>query len=219
MGLNKRQTVDIIGIEEYAKKHGIDPDYELPVLSKEDLSDKHKDKFIQTILKPKDLERKVHSIKRLSRTASTEKGINTLYLAMGFLEWVESENSDDKILSPLLLLPVELEEKRTKKGSEFIITGGNSDTQVNIVLKAKLEKDFGIVLKDFEEEETPEKYRILYSLNPMVGVIDGFRWAILGGESNIYIPGLILSLFVAVIFIIVGIMKFRKMEKTFADII
>ena len=53
----------------------------------------------------------------------------------------------------------------------------------------------------------------------MVGVIDGFRWAILGGESNIYIPGLILSLFVAAIFIIVGIMKFRKMEKIFADII
>ena len=50
------------------------------------------------------------------------------------------------------------EEKRTKKGSEFIITGGNSDLQVNIVLKAKLEKDFGIILKDFEDEETPEKY-------------------------------------------------------------
>ena len=71
----------------------------------------------------------------------------------------------------------------------------------------------------FSSSIIPEKYRILYSLNPMVGVIDGFRWAILGGESNIYIPGLILSLFVAVIFIIVGIMKFRKMEKTFADII
>ena len=71
----------------------------------------------------------------------------------------------------------------------------------------------------FSSSVIPEKYRILYSLNPMVGVIDGFRWAILGGESNIYIPGLILSLFVAAIFIIVGIMKFRKMEKTFADII
>ena len=55
-------------------------------------------------------------------------------------------------------MPVELEEKRTKKGSEFIISGGNSDIQVNIVLKAKLEKDFGIILKDFEDDETPEKY-------------------------------------------------------------
>ena len=158
LGLKKRNTIDVIGIEEYAKSHGIDPEYELPILSKEELSSKHKDKYIQTILKPKDLERKVNSIKRLSRTAATEKGINTLYLAIGFLEWVESENSDNKILSPLLLLPIELEEKRTKKGSEFIISGGNSDIQVNIVLKAKLEKDFGIILKDFEEEDTPEKY-------------------------------------------------------------
>ena len=61
LGLPKRQTVDLIGIEEYAKKHGINPNYELPVLSK-DLSDKHKDKYIQTILKPKDLERKVSAI-------------------------------------------------------------------------------------------------------------------------------------------------------------
>ena len=158
LGLNKRQTVDIIGIEEYAKKHGINPEYELPALSKNDLSEKHKDKFIQTILKPNDLERKIYSISSRAKTALSEKGINTLYLAIGFLEWVESENSDNKILSPLLLLPVELEAKKKTKGFDYIITGGNSDIQVNIVLKAKLEKDFGIVLKDFEEDETPEQY-------------------------------------------------------------
>ena len=77
--LSKRQTVDIIGIEEYAKKHGINPEYELPAKSKDELSNKHKDKFIQTILKPKELERKAYSIKRLAKTATTEKGINTMY--------------------------------------------------------------------------------------------------------------------------------------------
>ena len=71
----------------------------------------------------------------------------------------------------------------------------------------------------FSSSIIPEKFRLLYSLNPMVGVIDGFRWSILGDNSNIYIPGFILSLFVAVIFLIIGLMKFRKMEKTFADII
>jgi len=71
----------------------------------------------------------------------------------------------------------------------------------------------------FSSSVIPEKYRLLYSLNPMVGVIDGFRWSILGDNSNIYIPGFILSLFVAVIFLIIGLMKFRKMEKAFADII
>ena len=71
----------------------------------------------------------------------------------------------------------------------------------------------------FTSSIIPDKYRLLYSLNPIVGVIDGFRWAILGGESNIYIPGFILSLFFAVFFLVVGVMKFRKMEKSFADII
>jgi len=71
----------------------------------------------------------------------------------------------------------------------------------------------------FSSSVIPEQYRFLYSLNPMVGVIDGFRWSILGGNSNIYIPGFLLSIFVAVIFLIMGFIKFRKMEKSFADII
>lgn len=155
LGFGKRQSIDVIGIEEYAKQCGIDPNYELEESNKEILN---KSKYLQTILKPKDLEKKINSIRRLSRTASTEKGVNTLYLAIGFLEWVESESSDDKILSPLLLMPVELEEKKTKKGSEFMLLNGGGDIQVNIALKAKLEKDFGIILKEFEEEETPTNY-------------------------------------------------------------
>jgi lipopolysaccharide transport system permease protein len=65
----------------------------------------------------------------------------------------------------------------------------------------------------------PEKFRLLYSLNPMVGVIDGFRWCILGGESHIYLPGLMLSVGLTLLLLIFGIWYFRKMEKSFADII
>ncbi|HMG16666.1 MAG TPA: hypothetical protein VK590_14510, partial [Saprospiraceae bacterium] len=61
--------------------------------------------------------------------------------------------------------------------------------------------------------------RLLYSLNPMVGVIDGFRWCILGGDSHIYMPGFWLSLAIVFLFLWLGIYQFRKMEKTFADII
>jgi lipopolysaccharide transport system permease protein len=52
-----------------------------------------------------------------------------------------------------------------------------------------------------------------------VGVIDGFRWAILGANSTIYLPGFLMSIGVMLFFLILGIYKFRKMEKTFADII
>jgi lipopolysaccharide transport system permease protein len=58
-----------------------------------------------------------------------------------------------------------------------------------------------------------------YSLNPMVGVIDGFRWALLGGHTTIYWPGFCLSMALVVVFLFLGIWYFRRMEKTFADVI
>jgi lipopolysaccharide transport system permease protein len=71
----------------------------------------------------------------------------------------------------------------------------------------------------FSSSVIPEQWRLLYSLNPMVGVIDGFRWCILGGDSPIYWPGFALSLVIVAFFLWLGISKFRKMEKTFADMI
>ncbi|MHC5831586.1 MAG: ABC transporter permease, partial [Nostoc sp.] len=55
---------------------------------------------------------------------------------------------------------------------------------------------FGLYISPvgFSSNVVPEKWRLLYSLNPIVGVIDGFRWAILGGESKLYLSGFLLSL-------------------------
>ncbi len=71
----------------------------------------------------------------------------------------------------------------------------------------------------FSSKVVPEQWRLLYNLNPMVGVIDGFRWCILGGDSPIYVPGFILSLVIIAFFLWLGVSRFRKMEKTFADLI
>jgi lipopolysaccharide transport system permease protein len=67
----------------------------------------------------------------------------------------------------------------------------------------------------------PEKWglKFIYSLNPMVGVIDGFRWCILGGENVIYLPGFFASVFIVVFLIVTGVWYFRKTERTFADLI
>jgi lipopolysaccharide transport system permease protein len=64
-----------------------------------------------------------------------------------------------------------------------------------------------------------EKWHLLYSVNPMVGVIEGFRWAILGGEHQLYWPGLLMSVGGTIVMLISGIWYFRKMERTFADVI
>jgi lipopolysaccharide transport system permease protein len=80
---------------------------------------------------------------------------------------------------------------------------------------------FGLYISPvgFSSNRIPEQWRLLYSLNPMVGVIDGFRWAILGGEAQLYLPGFALSLLLVLLVLISGIWYFRKMERTFADVI
>ncbi|HYE35242.1 ABC transporter permease [Methylocaldum sp.] len=69
----------------------------------------------------------------------------------------------------------------------------------------------------FSREVIPEQWRLWYSLNPMVAVIDGFRWALLGGTQDFYLPGFYLSLGIAVFLLITGIWYFRRVEGMFAD--
>lgn len=81
---------------------------------------------------------------------------------------------------------------------------------------------FGLYLSPvgFSSSIVPEQWRMLYSLNPMVGVIDGFRWAIFGSENTIlYIPGFIFSIIISLAILYTGMNYFRKKEKTFADVI
>ncbi|NER00345.1 MAG: ABC transporter permease [Cyanothece sp. SIO2G6] len=80
---------------------------------------------------------------------------------------------------------------------------------------------FGLYISPvgFSSSVVPEQWRLVYSLNPMVGVIDGFRWAILGGESQLHLLGFGVSLALVGTLFFTGILYFRKMERTFADVI
>lgn len=71
----------------------------------------------------------------------------------------------------------------------------------------------------YSSSRIPEQWRLLYSLNPLVGVIDGFRWAILGGQSSLYLPAMILSVLTVTILLVSGMRYFRATERTFADVI
>jgi lipopolysaccharide transport system permease protein len=71
----------------------------------------------------------------------------------------------------------------------------------------------------FSSSIVPEKWRLLYSLNPMVGVIDGFRWALLRGQSPLDWSVVLLSCGLVVLFLLSGLWYFRKTERTFADVI
>lgn len=71
----------------------------------------------------------------------------------------------------------------------------------------------------FASSIVPEKWRLLYALNPMVGVIDGFRWALLNGNVELYWPGIVLSTVLSLTLLVTGLWFFRKTERILADVI
>ena len=80
---------------------------------------------------------------------------------------------------------------------------------------------FGLYISPvgFQSSVVPERFRLLYALNPMVGVIDGFRWCLLGAQNSIYWSGLAVAVIDVIVLVASGIWYFRKTEQTFADVI
>ena len=80
---------------------------------------------------------------------------------------------------------------------------------------------FGLYISPvgFSSSIIPAKWRLLFSLNPVVGVIDGFRWSLLRGQSAMWWPSVLMSILVSTLLCSSGIWYFRRTEKTFADVI
>ncbi len=80
---------------------------------------------------------------------------------------------------------------------------------------------FGLYISPvgFSSNVVPEKYRLVFALNPVVGVIDGFRWSILGGENRLEPASIVISTTVSLVLLATGIWYFRSTERTFADVI
>lgn len=80
---------------------------------------------------------------------------------------------------------------------------------------------FGLYISPvgFSSSVVPEQWRIIYSINPMVGVVEGFRWILLGKDIPFYWPGFIISVGLSFFLLVAGILYFNNMERNFADII
>lgn len=145
---------------EVAKKHHLDPSYEMPEPTPENQEDaeRHADKFIQTLLKPEEMNRKLSGLTSYVRADIEESGVNTLYAAFGFLEWYESSNSDKKSISPLLLLQLEIEKKQSREGYTYRVEATGEEPEINLSLSERLRNDFGIELPEFNGEDGPEDY-------------------------------------------------------------
>ncbi len=145
---------------EIAEKQGINPSYEMPKPTPEHQQDasRHLDHFIQTLLNPEEMERKLSGLNAYIRSDIEESGVNTLYVAFGFLQWYESEASDQACLAPLLLLQLEMEKKQLQQGYTYSVQATGEEPEINLCLAHRLQNSFGIQLPEFTETDTPERY-------------------------------------------------------------
>ena len=153
---------------EWAKQNKLSPSHELPLAGDLDQADKHTDDAIQTLLFADDLDARGRNLIAEAWRWREEKGIDALYLALGFLEWRKAKASEKALLAPLLLIPIGIKRKRTTKGIRFEITIGQGGIKENAALRLKLEQDFGMALPEFQTEDdsdtgigaitTPEAY-------------------------------------------------------------
>ena len=124
---------------------------ELPIPEVES-TDYHSGHSLQTLLEQDRLQRRLFSISQQAQSIFEEQGYTVLYLAMGFLEWAESQSAGQLRRAPLILIPVEL--KRIKVGASFKLHWTGEDILTNISLQAKI-LDQRISLPDFEMPDDP----------------------------------------------------------------
>jgi lipopolysaccharide transport system permease protein len=147
--------------------------------------------------------------------ALVELAINVALL-IGLMLWYGFSPSWRIALLPAFAVPAVL----ASMGPALLITALNVEYRDFRYLVPFIVQ-FGLFISPvgFSSDVVPATWRIWYSLNPMVGVIDAFRWCVLGGESHIYPPGSFLSLGVIALFLWLGVSYFRRTERSFADLI
>ncbi|MDR2598257.1 MAG: DUF4011 domain-containing protein [Holosporales bacterium] len=145
---------------EIAMKFGLNPSYEMPNPTPENQEKitQRDGKFIQSLLTPEEMSRKLNGLVSYIHSDIEETGVNTLYSAFGFLQWYESENSDRPCVSPLLLLQLEIERKQSRSGYTYRVQATGEDPEINLSLSERLKADFGMKLPELIEEEMPECY-------------------------------------------------------------
>lgn len=116
-----------------------------------ELPERHLDNKLQTAHSAVRMETRLRNTLRHARSSMEEQGVNILYLALGALEWHESDASEVFRRAPLLLVPVELDQSGL--GGRFKVEWTEEEIDANLSLDAKLKQDFGIGLPELEEGE------------------------------------------------------------------
>ena len=138
---------------------------------------RYTDSKLQTDYSSTELQRRLLTTYYTARTAIEEQGVNTLYLALGMLQWYESESSEIPRYAPLILIPVEL--SRTSVRASFRIRYTEEEIGTNLSLQEKLKSEFGIKFPDIPEADDPEQPNIQSYYQAVSTAIDqSDRWMV-----------------------------------------
>lgn len=143
-----------------AREHAIPTDYALPLVA-ESGNARHTDRFLQTLLFPEDLGALLRRLHSEAELAIQETGSNMLYLALGFLEWYESDASSTARFAPLVLLPASLSrgdvDSRTRE-FKYKLQHSGEDFEENLSLRERLKQDFAIELPALDGDRGLSSY-------------------------------------------------------------
>ncbi len=120
----------------------------------------HSGSVLQTNLTEAKLEGALKKICTDANTAIQETGVNILYMAFGLLEWYEATSSERQLMAPLILVPVKIEKRFDGRSgrSRYVVTFSGEEVQSNLCLQRRMKQDFGLVIPDLGDEQTPRQY-------------------------------------------------------------
>ena len=183
LGLPPRATRAEVNRTEHARSLGIDPGLELQATRPDGA---RVSLALQTLKYPDELERVADKILGQARLAEQEMGVSTLFLAFGFLEWYEADDSDKKAYAPLLLLPVKLDTEKVRGKEVYFLSAREGAAEANLSLQKLLEQNYNRALSNFETDEEGSIGSIERYLDETRAAIDGLKrwqirpWLILG---------------------------------------
>ncbi|KTD46064.1 hypothetical protein Lqui_2554 [Legionella quinlivanii] len=179
LNLPPRQTKNNLSLQQHAINHGISPNYELFLEGHQAVDGRHSDQDIQTLLLPDILERRLNALCAKEKTWKEETGISVLHAAFGFLEWEDGNNSSTQF-SPLVLIPVYIDKKRTRNGQEFWVIGDETEVQENKILAEKLRLEFNIILPEYTNQGLEKYFEEVSKPRPKNMTWRIRRWATIG---------------------------------------
>ena len=181
LGLAPRTSRKELDRIEHARRLGIEPSFDLAKAGV--VGDA---RVLQTLLFPDELEAVMEKVAGEANLAEQEMGVSTLFVALGFLEWYESEASDKKNFAPLLLLPIRVEKQKPKGKAAYFLSVREGGAEPNLSLQKYVEQNFGRQIPDFEAGDEDAQASIEGYLDAVSAAVDGLkrwrvhRWMVLG---------------------------------------